>query len=63
MIGNLSLGTLSVLVLILAALGVCAGFIGLEFANRRERLRVRVAGASGTAEAGGEAGELRHSRS
>lgn len=52
MIGNLSLGTLSVLVLILAALGVCAGFIGLEYANRRERLRVRVAGASGTGLAG-----------
>jgi|HubBroStandDraft_1064217.scaffolds.fasta_scaffold00087_32 tight adherence protein C len=47
MIPNLSLGVLSILLLVLAALGVCAGFIGLDIANRRERLRTRVAGVSG----------------
>lgn len=45
--GHSLLNTASVLFLVLAALGVCAGFIGLEFANRRERLRTRIAGVAG----------------
>ncbi|MGB8842043.1 MAG: type II secretion system F family protein [Aliidongia sp.] len=43
----LSLGTISILFLILAGLGILAGFIGLDIAGRRERLRMRVAGVSG----------------
>jgi tight adherence protein C len=45
----LSLGTISILFLTLAALGICAGFIGLDIAGRRERLRMRIAGVSGEA--------------
>ncbi|MEA2757138.1 MAG: tight adherence protein [Aliidongia sp.] len=45
----LSLGTMSILFLILAALGIFAGFIGLDIANRRERLRMRIAAVSGEA--------------
>jgi tight adherence protein C len=45
--GNLSLGALSILLLLLAAIGVCAGFIGLDLANRRERMRTRIAGVAG----------------
>jgi len=47
MTANISLGTLSILLLVLAALGVCAGFIGLDIANRRERMRTRIAGVAG----------------
>jgi tight adherence protein C len=43
----LSFGTISILFLILAALGICAGFMGLDIANRRERLRLRIAAVSG----------------
>jgi len=45
----LSLGTISVLLLMLAALGIFGGFIGLDMAKRRERLRTRIAGVSGDA--------------
>jgi tight adherence protein C len=46
---NLSLGAISVMILVLAALGVMAGFIGLDIANRRERMRTRIAGVAGGA--------------
>jgi tight adherence protein C len=49
MTANLSLGMISVMLLVLAALGVCAGFIGLDMANRRERMRTRIAGVAGGA--------------
>jgi tight adherence protein C len=49
---GLTLNTASVLFLVLAALGVCVGFIGLEYANRRERLRTRIAGVAGGLRAG-----------
>jgi len=46
---NLSFGAISVMLLVLAALGVMAGFIGLDVANRRERMRTRIAGVAGGA--------------
>jgi len=47
-ITNMStLGALSIIIILLAAAGICAGFIGLEYANRRERLRTRIAGVAG----------------
>jgi tight adherence protein C len=45
--GNISLGVLSILLLLVAAIGVCAGFVGLDIANKRERLRTRIAGVAG----------------
>src|SRR5271167_4106688 len=50
MMSNLTpLGALSIIVILLAAAGMCAGFIGLEYANRRERMRSRIAGVAGGA--------------
>lgn len=49
MIQNISLGALSVIVILVAAIGMCAGFIGLEIAGRRERMRARIAGVAGGA--------------
>jgi tight adherence protein C len=47
MMPNISLGALSLIVILIAAIGMCAGFIGLEIANRRERIRTRIAGVAG----------------
>ena len=44
---QLSLGVFSMLMLAVAALVICASFVGLDYAKRNERLRSRVAGVSG----------------